>query len=99
MNSMVQIMVGDRVMLVTPKVADRVKRQEQINRERSIRLSRELKQAGLLPSTPRDRFTGLRSESYARPEREKDSRMAWHDEKIVDQNKRFQAFIREMSNA
>jgi hypothetical protein len=93
MNSMVQITVGDRVMLVAPKVADRVRKQTAINREKSIRLSRELKQSGLLPSGVFNQTAGRITESYARPGQERDSRQVWQDDKKIAIENRFHSFM------
>jgi hypothetical protein len=93
MNSMVQITVGGRAMLVAPKVADRVRKQVQINRERSIRLSRELKQSGLLPSGMFNQTAGRIPESYTQPGRERDSRQVWQDDKKAAIESRFHTFM------
>jgi hypothetical protein len=96
MNSMVQITVGGRTMLVAPKVADRVRKQEQINREKSIRLSRELKQSGLLPCSSFNQTAGLCSESYARPGIEKNNQEVWQSEKKAAIENRFEQFLLTM---
>jgi hypothetical protein len=80
-------------MLVSPKVADRVRKQEQINREKSIRLSRELKQSGLLPSGVFNQTARLQSEPYARPGREQNTRAVWHDDKKAAIENRFHSFM------
>ena len=96
MNSMVQITVGGRTMLVAPKVASRVREQVQINREKSIRLSRELKQSGLLPRQPNDQFTGwqgTRTFHHARPKSIMDNRAIYQADKLSANLERFDRFL------
>lgn len=66
----VAITVGGRTMFVEPKVALRVRRQMEINRQHDRRVSRELKEARLAPHTRGNQFAGWVSEQevhHARP--------------------------------
>jgi hypothetical protein len=67
----VQINVGGRAMLVDVKTAARVQKQVEINREKSIRISRELKQERLGPvSCTHNQFAGWIGQNHiehARP--------------------------------
>lgn len=91
MNERVEIRVGDRVMFVEPKTAERVRKQQAINRERDRRISRDLKVSGLVPGFHTNQFAGWLGSIKPRSERSKDNLGTWREEKKDAIEQRFQA--------
>lgn len=73
-----------RTILVEPKVADMVRKQAQKNRDKDLRLARELKEARMLPSTHFNATAGRMTEAYRRPEPEMNSRVIRDAEKKAE---------------
>ena len=83
---MEQINLNGRTMLVTPVVADRFRKAQIRERDKARRLSRELKEARLLP----DSKSGIPSahSSYTAPAPELNNRVVWQVEKklVIEDN-------------
>jgi hypothetical protein len=55
---MVSVQIGDRAMLVDSNTAKMIQRKIQQSKEKSRRLSRELKEAHILPNSSGSQFAG-----------------------------------------
>ena len=77
---MEQLIINGRTVMVTPAQMDAYKKALVRNRDQSRRISRELKEARLLPSSRSG--IGSAHSGYVAPEKELDTRTVYRAEKV-----------------
>jgi hypothetical protein len=96
---MEKIVLGDRVLYLDPKTAAMARANMAQHAEKSKRLSRELRQAGLVRDNPASSVRSkTESGSYKLPTRVIDSKQAWQESKKDRAESRFQSMTAPVSN-
>ena len=78
---MEKISIGGRVIMLDPITAGLVRKRQGMNRERDRRISRDLKQSGMLPGF-RSGIPSANSGTFLQSNRELDSRVVYHQGKV-----------------